>query len=306
MKGLSILFFAIVGWLNLPAQSSITDTNYATRITSAEWMEDGKSLLLAVVKFHKTKRDAPFFSRVFSYDIATTRLTPLFDNGSSINPTPDGKSIMFLKRDVPKRKDVYIYNLNSNQETLIATDTLDKGAMKLSPDGKKLLYNSTLGLKTRSSGVEIFVLDLATKQTKQITNSGKDKSYSPVWSPDGKKIVYYLEKGDGRDQIWLTDPEGSFHTNLTNDTSTHNYFPSWLDDKTIAYTQSPSMLMKMNIDGSNRQMIASIPSDAAEYNANAGLFVYVISEEENKVVLYDLKKKSTKVILHGTKMIERF
>jgi len=306
MKQKFLLLTTIWVGLFTHAQKAKTDTSFETRIVSAEWMPDGKSILFAVVKFHKTDRNAPFFSKVFQYQMASGEVIPLFANGGSINPSRDGKSITFMKRDDPKRKDVYVYDLQTKSEKLLRTDTLRKSAMERSPDGTKIAYNISMNGSGASSPVEICVFDFKTRKTNQITNSGSYKSYSPVWSPDSKRIVYYLEKGDGHDQIWLTDSEGSFHRNLTNDTTTHNYFPSWLNEQTIIYTQSPASLMMINIDGSNRQKIEGADITEGKYNSTTKKIVYVLSEEENKLVLFDLANKTTTVILDGKEMITKF
>jgi len=238
-----------------------TDTNYATRAVSAVWMPDGRSLLISVVKFHKTDQRAPFFSKSYKYDIGSKMITPLMSNGSNLAPSPDGKTIAFLKRDDKKRNDIYAFDLATQKETLLYSDTSGKNSLKWSPDGKHLVYNiSSKGIGQHAT-IDICVLNITTKQVKQITQSGKDKSYDPNWCPDSKKIVYYLEKGDGHDQIWLTDLNGSFHTNLTNDTSTHNYFPSWFDDKTILYAQSPETITLMNVNDRKKRKIEGINAE---------------------------------------------
>jgi Tol biopolymer transport system component len=288
------------------SQTAKVDTNYATRAVSAVWMPDGKSLLIAVVKYHKTDRQSPFFSKVFNYDIISKQLTPLLENGSNLAPSPDGKIIAFLKRDDNKKVDIYFYNTATKQETIFKTDTSRKNSLEWSPDGKNLLYNISHGGTGQYATIEICVLNIATKQIKQITQSGKDKSYDPNWCPDSKKIVYYLEKGDGHDQIWLTDINGSFHTNLTNDTTTHNYFPSWFDEMTIVYTQDPESIMMMNADGSDRRKVEGINSYQVKYNAAVGKLIYVTTETDNNVILYDLEKKTSAIILDGTKIIGNF
>jgi Tol biopolymer transport system component len=298
----ALFFSGKTAFLQKPA----IDTNYATSIVSAEWMPDGKSLLISVIKYHKTKENAAFFSKVYKYDIGLKKLTYLFDNGSNLAPSPDGKTIAFLKRDDNKRTDIYFYNTQTKQETVFKTDTSGKNALSWSPDGKKFVFNAKVSNIKDYGDVEICVLDIATKQIKQITNSGKDKSYSPEWCPDSKRIVYYLEKGDDRDQIWLTDLNGLFHTNLTNDTITHNYFPSWFNENTILYTQSPGTIMMINADGSNRRKAEGLTSEQAKYNTVAGQFVYVRTETGNTVVLYDWKKKTSTILLDGTKIIEEF
>ena len=284
---------------------SQVDTNYATQAVSAVWMPDGQSLLIGVVKYHKTK-DNSFSSRVFKYDIASKQITALLDNANNLAPSPDGKTIAFFNIYDNKKHDIRAFELETKKELVLYTDTSRKNALEWSPDGKNLVYNVSSNGEGQKSTIDICVLNIATKKVKQVTNSGKHKAYDPGWSPDSKKIVYYLEQGDGHDQIWLTDINGSFHTNLTNDTSTHNYFASWFDEQTVLYTQSPGTITLMNVKDRKKRKVEGINAEQVKYNAAAGKFVYVNSEKGNNVVLYDWKKKTSTIILDGKKMIDKF
>jgi Tol biopolymer transport system component len=234
---------------------------------------------------------------VFRYELSTGKITELFENGSNLAPSPDGKMIAFLKRDDKRSADIYLYQIEKKQESLLGSDTTKKNSLSWSPDGKKIMYNISHKGENQHATIDICVLELATGKVNQVTDSHPYKSYSPAWSPDSKKILYYLEKGDDNDQIWLTDAEGSFHTNLTNDTTTHNYFPSWLDEKTIFYTQHPETIMTMRMDGSNKQKIDGINHYQVKFSPAAGLFAYVQEDPENKIVVFDRKKKTTKVLV---------
>lgn len=281
------------------------DTNYATQAVSAVWMPDGQSLLIGVVKYHKTK-DNSFSSRVFKYDIASKQITALLDNANNLAPSPDGKTIAFFNIYDNKKHDIRAFELETKKELVLYTDTSRKNALEWSPDGKNLVYNVSSNGEGQKSTIDICVLNIATKKVKQVTNSGKHKAYDPGWSPDSKRIVYYLEKEDGHDQIWLTDINGSFHTNLTNDTSTHNYFASWFDEQTVLYTQSPGTIILMNVKDRKKRKVEGINAEQVKYNSVAGKFVYVNSETDNNVVLYDWKKKTSTIILDGKKMSDKF
>lgn len=288
-----------------PAQFTSVDTNYTTRISSIQWMPDGKAILLGIVKHHKTDPQAPFYSKVYLYTVNSGNLAFLFNDGSNLTTSPDGKIIAFLKRSDKTRTTIYFYHTDTKKETGLQTDTLRKYGLDWCPDGKKIAYNIT-AKKTGNSAIDIFVLDLKSEKIKQITRSGMYKSYDPKWSPDGKHIVYYIEKGDGHDQVWLTDENGSFQRNLTNDTTTHNYFPSWIDDKTIIYTRSPFDLIMMDADGTNRQKIEGVNATPVKYNAKANKLVYIKSEEENKLMLFDWSTRSAIELLDGTKLANLF
>jgi len=270
-------------------------------------MPDGKSLLFSVVKFHKHNQDAPFFSKVFRYVFATGRILELFDNGSNLAPSPDVKTIAFLKRDDKRSADIYLYDIEKRQVSRLPSDTTKKNALSWSPDGKKILYNiSHKRNNNQDAIVDICVMDLVTNSVRQVTQSAPHKSYSPAWCPDSEKIAYYLEKGDGHDQIWLTDDEGSFHTNLTRDTTTHNYFPSWIDERTVFYTQSPEIIMTMRIDSGKKQKLEGINNDHVKYNAAAGMFAYVTQDPENTVVIYDWKNKKTEILVNDKRVKQLF
>jgi Tol biopolymer transport system component len=297
MKKISFLLVLLALYTTARCQPQPGDTNYVTRITAIEWMPDGKSMLFSMVKYHKTNRQAPFFSKVFRYDLSSKKVEEMFENGSNLAPSRDGKTIAFMKRDDNRRADIYLYNLATKEQTMLKTDTTRKSSLSWSPDGKKLMYNISYGGINQYATLDICILDLASGGVKQVTHSGKDKSYNPVWCPDSKKIVYYLEKGDNHDQVWLTDADGSFHTNLTNDTSTHNFFPSWINEKTIIYTQSPETIMTMDADGTNKQKVEGIKSYLVKFSPPAGLLAYLAPAPESKVLVYDWKKKTSSILI---------
>src|SRR6266511_5619760 len=57
----------------------------------------------------------------------------------------------------------------------------------------------------------------------------------PIYSPDGKKITYFCEKGDHHDQVYVANADATNAVNICNDTL-NNIYPSWsLDGKKIIY-----------------------------------------------------------------------
>jgi Tol biopolymer transport system component len=277
------------------------DTNFVTVITAANWMPDGKVLLLNVVKFDKTRKVPPVF-KGFSFTIEGKKLEPLDFEGNSRAASPDGKTLVFIKPKPNNKGDVYLYDLASKKETALVVDTFGKFSPGWSNDGKKIVYNRESNGRGRDATLEICVVDIQTREIRQITESGKHKSYNPVWAPEGDQIVYYFEKGDNRDQVWLTDANGSFHRNLTNDTSTHNFYPSWIDKKTIVYTLGPNIVMTMKTDGSDKQKIEGISSFLVKYNPATRQAAYITQQPDSKLMLFDWKKKTAIVLLDQDKL----
>jgi len=80
------------------------------------------------------------------------------------------------------------------------------GDVQLSPDGKTVAYVRQLIDKDKDKALtDIFLVDIDTKITRRLTNSGKD--HSPRWSPDGKKLAFISSRSQ-TNQIWIIDTTG--------------------------------------------------------------------------------------------------
>lgn len=295
MKKILLVLLTVISFTAFTQNAA--DSNFVTMITAANWMPDGKALLLNIVKFDKTRKVPPVFGG-YIFNVNEKKLLPLDFDGGSRAASPDGKTLAFVKIKENNKGDIYLYDLTTKQESALVTDTFNKGAPNWSNDGKKIVYTRESNGRGRDATLEICIVDIKTKEIKQVTESGKYKSYSPVWAPEGDKIVYYFEKEDNHDQIWLTDSKGSFHTNLTNDTTTHNFYPSWIDKNTIVYTLAPNNVMTMKTDGSSRQKIEGINSFLVKYNPATKQAAYVTQQPDSKLVLYDWERKTTSVLLN--------
>jgi Tol biopolymer transport system component len=152
---------------------------------------------------------------------------------------PDGKRIAYLYTETG------FYNIG-----IVDTTTLDRDKVNvqinvpanewsipwfdLSPDGKTIVFTNDVNRKAWNEDREIFSIDLATSEMKQLTKNEYQDDY-PCWSPDGKRILF------GR-YDWKTY-YGSPHPS------------GW--DPLKDYTCDYCGLYIMNADGSNQTKIAN-------------------------------------------------
>jgi len=78
-----------------------------------------------------------------------------------------------------------------------------------SPDGRSLVY-----AYQKETYYQLFVLDLGSRQERQLTVSACDKFF-PAWSPDGHWIVYSCNAGGSPYQIWRVPASGGEEKPLT-------------------------------------------------------------------------------------------
>jgi Tol biopolymer transport system component len=236
--------------------------------------------------------------RKFIYDFKPETISLLPIDGGGLAVSPDGNLVTFIKRVMDKDQ-IYLYDFSIKKEKLLVGDTLRKYALNWSPDSKNIIYNIQLG-RGANAKVEICIYNILTNTIKQITENSGFKRYNPAWNTTNDKVVYTAEKGDKRDQIYLTDKHGSFHTNLTNDTTTHNFAPVWLDKRTIIYNQSPDYLMTMKIDGSHKQRVEGIRTTQFKYNTATKKIAYL--DNEGNLLLFDLKSKIKKLVISTSQL----
>ncbi len=107
--------------------------------------------------------------------------------------SPDGRRIAYSTWTDGGYRDIEIVDVDTGKTTALQHDRwLDTGPV-FSPDGKQLFWSSD-----RGGIANIFVRDLATGATKQVTNV-INGAYQPDVSPDGKHLAYVGYTHDGFD-----------------------------------------------------------------------------------------------------------
>jgi Tol biopolymer transport system component len=144
-------------------------------------------------------------------DLNTGEMTPLPKSiaGGGYAVSPDGTMVAYTSGDDAGNSQVFIASLDGTDVQQVTHDQRWAGEPDWSPDGAAIAYTSAsvfAGPHYTGDGniSNIFVLDLATGETWQVTNEkpttetclgcGTLGAVSPQFSPDGTSIVYEVSR----------------------------------------------------------------------------------------------------------------
>ena len=135
--------------------------------------------------------------------------------------SPDGKTIAFTKR-VTTGFCLFAMNADGSNVRQLTQHQDDIGAVSptWSPSGRQILYSDQVG-----DVLELFIYDLNTRQSRQLTRLGQISS-SGAWSPDGRWVTFrltgdaywrnaaardkaYLDKQPDKRPVWVIGADGS-------------------------------------------------------------------------------------------------
>ncbi len=243
---------------------------------SVEWSPDGKQLLFSAIYRKADWSDySPEKWKLMLLDLKTGQSKLVTDAAPFGAFSPDGKKVAYGK--IAGDKDIFVKDLSTGEERRLTTDPASDAAPSWSPDGSQIAFNSK-----RTGTTEIFIMDANGNAPRQLTNSGAHRSYNPQWSPRGNQIVYYFEKGDRKDQVWLTDSQGSFFKNLTADTL-NNYFAGWTPSG-IIYAAGDEKIFTIGADGAGKKELKNVRSFYARVSPNGKWIAYFDKESRSLVV----------------------
>jgi Tol biopolymer transport system component/DNA-binding winged helix-turn-helix (wHTH) protein len=147
---------------------------------------------------------------------------------------PQNKRLCYTKADYDvdvMRIELDATASNKQAPTKLIGSTKVESAQQYSPDGKKLVYQtSLLGNET------LWLCDSDGQNQRLLTNDPNFSAGWPNWSPDSKELVYY-SRANGKAAIFAMAVETGQHRRITND-GFSNVTPSWSGDGKWIYFSS--------------------------------------------------------------------
>jgi len=121
----------------------------------------------------------------------------------SIDISPDGSTIVF-----DLMGDIYTMPASGGKATTLTQGMAFDTRPRYSPDGKSILYTSD-----RDGAENIWVMDLSTKESTQVTKGNNNNYPSADWTPDGDYIV--AARGRINMKLWLFHKNGGGGVQIT-------------------------------------------------------------------------------------------
>jgi TolB protein len=152
----------------------------------------------------------------------------LFTDGASffgVRWSPDGRGLLYARRLDTRALDLFALVPGGPPRRLTSSKGIETNAV-LSPDGRRVMF-ARYPLYGGAPGV--FVLGTEGRGLRLLAVHG----YVGSWSPDGRKLAYLVDAGQGSPQIYVADADGSHRRRLVDGTD-----PTWSPDgRRIAYVQ---------------------------------------------------------------------
>ena len=201
----------------------------------AQWLSDGKRLLLASVK--------DLDIRPGLLDIETSQYSELPIEPSkgmlfrALTLSPNQRTVAFTLLDLKNveqasglpKGSIHIHTapITGGKIRRLTSGMLYAIELRWSPDGQNIAFTNAMIGSSESHKSQLCVVSVSDGQMKKLTDS--ERCMSPAWSPDGSTIAYLNLKGDMEGDIYVLPAAGGDSKQIT-DTPEKEINISWTPD----------------------------------------------------------------------------
>jgi dipeptidyl aminopeptidase/acylaminoacyl peptidase len=171
-----------------------------------------------------------------------TQLTVNNQRQTNIAWSPKGRWIAYNSDyDGNEQWDLFLVSADNGQVVnLTNTSEISEEGAAWSPHGEKIAYSVK---PKRSPNCELDTIEIDTKKIIHLTANTPSQlsNASPIWSKDGKSIVFTQQRADGKDaNIFIVSASGGKATNLTPHQGENNFLATDIssDGKTLLITSN--------------------------------------------------------------------
>jgi serine/threonine protein kinase/Tol biopolymer transport system component len=236
----------------IPFNGSSTGTSVGPNgsCTWAQWSPDGKWMYFTV----KTGSSGSHIWRQRFPDGLPQQLTPTgASEEEGLAVMPDGRSLITAAG--AEQSEIWLHQEKTGERQI----TQEGYALlpSLSPDGKKVYYlRKASGSPSYFSG-ELWASDVETGGTEHLF-PGLFITHFCI-SPNGNKIVFATEQGQGRSGIWIADLDRTQPPRQLTSAGENRAFFGRQGEIVYQGTQDPVRVMRMNEDGTGQRPVSDMP-----------------------------------------------
>lgn len=189
------------------------------------WMPDSTGIVLTIMRDNKA-----YLVLTDRFGTFPRQLSTSDGHDHTVSISPDGKQIAYVYQPLDdfNRSDLMLIDVESGESrALTGTPRMHDGRPLWSRDGKQIAF-----ISERPGYHEIFLIDPATGQERQLTRANHDIS-GMAWSPDSSKILCTLNDEGSFNLVMVDAKTGDIQT-LRDDFGAH-VRPAWLDSDNITF-----------------------------------------------------------------------
>ncbi|MGZ8795147.1 MAG: hypothetical protein ACXW0F_10975, partial [Gaiellaceae bacterium] len=180
--------------------------------------------------------------------------------------SPDGNRLLFVSnRDGDD--ELFVMDAAGKNVRQLTRNRRQDLTPQWSPDGRLIAFASDRG---RPGEPEIWIMRAEGTNARRLVETVKhpswqDLQYSPVWSPDSKRLIFSMATADSNPELYSAGVDGKGLKRLTKTAGSLDVFgddtmPDWAEDGTVLFVsnreQKSSDIWTMNANGSGQQPIA--------------------------------------------------
>jgi TolB protein len=222
----------------------------------------------------------------------------------------DGRKIIYQTNE-GGNWDIAEKDILSGETRMLVSTGASEELPFLSPNGKKILYTSNADdrrpIDEKFKVREIYIMDLETKITKNLTESIAD-DWLPRFNRDGSKISFVSERSDLRSvpytekhsDIYLMESDGDFHLQLTDDDANDGGATFDASDKHIYFHSNKNGsydIFVMKADGSLPMILIENPgsNEVNPFVSADSQYITFFSDQTGSYEIYRAKIDGSEV-----------
>lgn len=193
--------------------------------------------------------------------------------GADYSPiwSPDGERILFVSsRDGDD--ELFVMDASGKNVRQLTRNRRRDLTPQWSPDGRLIAFASD---RARVGETEIWIMRADGTDARRLVKtldhpSWQDMQYSPVWSPDGKRLIFSMAATDSNPELYVVGVDGKGLKRLTKTAGGVDVFgddtmPDWAEDgKNVLFVsnrdQKSSDLWTMTPNGSGQRPVVRRPT----------------------------------------------